>query len=236
MFEYLKDKYKEATGNTEVKENVVKGVGSIGYIDLKSVVSVDITATLVLAELDSTGKTLPLILTDYKENSTVLKIMKEKLNDNAMSLRCYYDLDNEEFIQINVINNNIDSAMIFKRYDRLFLNQNKNVFVDSQTNEEYPKSLWLDTIIGDNQFFIGKDGNNYVYDRVFPTKEVIKTNIKDEKHLVITKLTECLYHRGIESNEVNRELVLLSCLESEKEASMNIYVGLDIPLTNFKII
>ena len=43
--------------------------------------------------------------------------MKEKIDDSTYSFRCYFDNDNEDFIQINVIDANIDSAIIFKRYD-----------------------------------------------------------------------------------------------------------------------
>lgn len=237
MLEYIKDKYKEVSGEVKTKENVVQGVGSIGYIDLNTTITIDMLATLVLAELDNKGETLPLLIKDYQESGVVVKIMKEELNKNLMSLRCYFDMDNENFVQINVINNNIDSVMVFKRYDRLFFNKAEGVFIDSKTNEKYEKSLWLDVIIGDTQFFINKDEQNvYIYDRVFNNKEVIKTNMKDKDHYVITRLTECLYHRGISSDSVNRELLLLSNLESEKENSMNIYIGLDVPITNLKII
>lgn len=235
MLDYLKDKYNKITDNVEVKENIVKGVGSIGYLDLNSNISVDLLATLILAEQDFTGKTLPLITTSYKENGKVVKLMKEKINDTMYTLRCYFDNDNEDFIQINVINENIDSAIIFKRYERMFFNARKGVFID-KNNDEYTKDLWLNHIIGDNFFFIENGDSKYEYENVYKNQDIKKTTIKDDKHLVITKLTESLYHRGMESNEVNRELVLVSCLEDEKECSINIYTGLDISVSTLKII
>ncbi len=235
MFEYIKDKYKTISNNEDKKENVVKGVGSIGYVDLGTTVSIDLLATLILAEQDYSGKTLPLITKEYKETGRIVKLMKEKINEKMYTLRGYFDEENENFIQINVINENIDSAVIFKRHERMFFNNKKGVFIDKDHNE-YTKELWTNQIIGDNFFLMQTPNGEYEYENVYGEKQTMKTMLKDDKHLVPTKLTECLYHRGIESNEVNRELVLISLLESEKECSINIYTGLDVSVSTLKLI
>ncbi len=233
MLEYLKDKYKQATGEVEVKENIVKGVNSIGYVDVGSSVKFDLSATLILAEMENTGKTLPLLETEYKEDSTIKKLVKEKLSDDDYSLKCFLDDDNENMLQVNVIDNNIDSAIIYKRYDRMFYNANKGVFIDS-TGETYEKSLWLDTIM-ENQFFqIFKDEKCYEYEKVY-NKSVINTQIKEKDKTRNTKFTEVMFHRGIESNEVNREIILISCLENVEEVSMSIYIGVDVSSTSLRI-
>lgn len=235
MFEYIKDKFKKVSNNVDVKDNVANGIGSIGYIDLNSSVSVDLSATLLLAELDNSGKSLPLLLTDYIQKGSIKKIMKQSFNDFSYSLRCFFDSDLENFIQINVIDSNIDSASIFKRYDRIFYNKSKELFID-KNGDEYSEDLWSNVIIGDTTFFIISNDTKIEYDRVFSSKEIYSSNIKSSSYTVFANIEECFYHRGIESNEINRELVLVSHLETNSEKSINIYIGLDISLASLKVI
>lgn len=235
MFEYLKDKINKATNNVEVKSNIAKGMSSIGYIDLNSTVSFDLSATIILADLDQTGKTLPLIVKDYKESGVIKKMIKEKISDTTYSLRCFFDSELENFIQINVIENQIDSATVFKRYERIFYNKAKEVFID-KNGDEYPEELWSENIIGDKMFFIDNGVNRFEYDRVYSSKEVYESIIKGvNNYSIVADIEECLYHRGIESDYINREIVLVSHLETNEEKTINIYTGLDVSLASLKI-
>lgn len=230
MFDYLKQKIQEFT----TKEYIAKGKDSIGYVDIKSPIKFDVSDTLILAEGDDTGKTSPLLITNYKNNGLVKSILKQKINEKNYSLRCFFDEDLEDFIQINVIDYNIDSAICYKRFQRIFYNKSKEKFVDTD-GIEYTEDLWSNTIIGNKFFSIEEKDYKCEYERVFASKDIYNEFIKNEQNKYEVKIEECLYQRGIESDYVNRELALISHLDTKTEKSINIYIGLDINLSTLKI-
>lgn len=230
MFDYLKEKIKSFT----TKEFIVKGENSIGYVDINVNLKCYIGDVLVLADGHDTGKTQPLLLTNYKELGPIKSILKQSINEQNYSLRCYFDEDLDAFVQINIIDYNIDSAILYKRFERIFYNKAQELFIDSDGNE-YKEELWSNTIIGNRVFEITKDNIKYEYDRAYAIKDIYEADIKTINGKYNAKIEECMYHRGIESQYVNREITLVSHIQTEKEKSINIYIGLDIPLKTLKI-
>lgn len=226
MFENLINKIKSFFSNSDKSKIEIKLNDSITF---------DLRTILILSDHNiERSQTLSLILKDYKQSGIVTKMIKESFNENSASYKCFFDNELESFIQINIIDNKIDSATTFKRYERIFYNKSKELFID-KNGDEYLEETWSNDIIGDNLFFIEKDENRFEYDRVFSSKEVYSTNIKSSNNETNVNIEECLYQRGVDNEFINRELVLVSHIETNQEKSINIYVGLDVPLTYLKI-
>lgn len=226
MFENLINKIKSFFNNSDKSKLEIK---------LNDSISFDLRTILILSDHNiERSQTLSLILKDYKQSGIITKMIKESFSENSASYKCFFDNELESFIQINIIDNKIDSATTFKRYERIFYNKSKSLFID-KNGDEYLEETWSNDIIGDNLFFIEKDENRFEYDRVFSSKEVYSTNIKSSNNEININIEECLYQRGIDNEFINRELVLVSHIETNQEKSINIYIGLDVPLTYLKI-
>lgn len=237
MLKYLKNKYKTVTNTHEKKDNIVIGIGTIGHVELGQNVTIDLTPTMILAEAESTDGKSPFLVQEYLESGVIKKISKEVLDETTYSLRCYFDNECDDFLQINVIDNNLDSAIMFRRYERMFHNGEVGEdegFTDSD-GEFLPLDFCLNEMIGNNFFQIAIDNESIEYERVYSHKEEETQILKSSKGTLSNNLLECLYQRGIESDEVNRELLLLSHLDGEEENTFSIYVGLDVSLATLEI-